>query len=142
MKVLSTILILISNLTIYSQSDEVVGNYTLKLETVDKDVFEYQLTLSQDGTFSFHYYSYIKHGIPPEKNYYGKGKWTVENKVISFFSDKKNDFDEKYTMDFTGSKARFIIKSPRDKSDQIIKTRLKFLKSEVPWMGAIEMLKI
>ena len=56
MKVLSTILILISNLTIYSQSDEVVGNYTLKLETVDKDVFEYQLTLSQDGTFSFHYY--------------------------------------------------------------------------------------
>ena len=45
-------------------------------------------------------------------------------------------------MGFTGSKARFIIKSPRDKTDQIIKTRLKFLKSEIPWMGAIEMLKI
>jgi hypothetical protein len=142
MKVLFTVLILISNLTLFSQSEEVVGDYTLKLEAVDKDVFEYQLTLSQDGTFSFHYYSYLKHGIPPEKNYYGKGKWTVENKVISFFSDKQNDLNEKYTMDFTGSKARFIIKSPRDKTDQIIKTRLKFLKSEISWMRTIEIFKI
>jgi len=142
MKVLFTILILISSLTSFSQSEEVVGDYALTLETNNNDVFEYKLTLSQDGTFSFHYYSKIKHGIPPEKNHYGKGKWTIENKVISFFSDKQNDLNEKFTMNFTGSKARFIIKSPRDMSDQIIKTRLKFLKSEIAWMRTTEMVKI
>lgn len=142
MKAIFTILILISSLTSFSQSDDVVGDYALTLKTVDNDVFEYKLTLSQDGTFVFHYYSHIKNGIPPEKNKYGKGKWTVENKVVSFFSDKQKDIDEKFTLDFTNSKARFITKSPRDQTDQIVKTRLKFLKSEIFWMRTIEMLKI
>ncbi len=142
MKTIFTIFILISNLTSFSQSDDVVGDYKLTLGGVGNELFEYKLTLSHDGTFSFHYYSNIKNGIPPEKNKYGKGKWTVENKVISFFSDKKKDFDEKYTLDFTNSNARFITKSPRDKTDQIIKTRLKFLNSEIFWMRTIEMLKI
>lgn len=142
MKMIFTILILISNLTSFSQSDEVVGDYTLTLETVENNLFEYKLTLSQDGTFFFHYHSNIKQGIPPEVNKFGKGKWTAENKVISFFSDKQKDFNEKYTLDFTNSKARFVIKSPRDKTDQIIKTRLKFLKSEIFWMEGIDILKI
>lgn len=143
MQAIFTILILISSLTSFSQTDEVVGDYALTLGTVgNNELFEYKMTLSQDGTFSFHYYSYIKNGIPPEKNKYGKGKWTVENKVVSFFSDKQNDLDEKYTLDFTNSKARFITKSPRDQTDQIVKTRLKFLKSEIPWMKTNEMLKI
>ena len=142
MKAIFTILILISNLTSFSQTDAVVGDYALTLKTVENDVLEYKLTLSQDETFTFHYYSNIKNGIPPEKNKFGKGKWTVENKVVSFFFDKQKDLDEKYTLDFTNSKARFITKSPRDKTDQIIKTRLRFLKSDIFWMSTIEMLKI
>lgn len=142
MKAIFTILILISNLTTFSQTNEVFGDYKLTLGAVGKDLFEYKMTLSQDGTFTFHYYSYIKFGIPPEKNKFGKGKWTQENNVISFFSDKQKDLDEKFILDFTNSKARFISKSPRDQTDQIIKTRLKFLKSEIPWMKTIEMLKI
>jgi hypothetical protein len=39
--------------------------------------------------FNFHYYSNIKNGIPPEINKYGKGKWTMENNVISFFDKQK-----------------------------------------------------
>ena len=119
-----------------------IGDYKLAIETTDNNVFEYQLTLSQDGTFSFHYYSKIKNGTPPEVNKYGKGKWTVENDLISFFSDKQKDIDKKNTLDFTNSKARFITKSPRDKTDQIIKTRLQFLKSEIFWMVKIEIFKI
>ena len=142
MKTILTILILISNLTIFSQSDKVAGDYNLTLKTNDNNLFEYKLTLSPDGTFFFLYYSNIKRGIPPEVNKCGKGKWTVENDVITFFTDKEKDFDEKHNLDFANSKARFIIKSPRDKTDQIIKTRLKFLKSEIFWMRAIEMLKI
>jgi hypothetical protein len=142
MKVIFTILILVSSLTSFSQTENVNGNYKAAIETTDNNAFEYQLTLSQDGTFFFHYYSKIKQGTPPEVNKFGKGKWTIENNVISFFSDKQKDIDEKNTLDFTNSKARFITKSPRDKTDQIIKTRLQFLKSEIFWMAKIEIFKV
>jgi hypothetical protein len=142
MKSLFTILLLVSNLVLFSQADKVAGDYTLKLETNESDILEYKLSLYQDGTFFFHYYSNIKQGIPPEKNKYGKGKWTIKDNVISFFSDKQKDLDEKHTLDFNNSKARFVTKSPRDKTDQVIKTRLSFLESEIPWMKRIDLLKI
>jgi hypothetical protein len=142
MKTLFTILILISNLTLFSQKQDTFGNYKLTLENKDSSSFEYEVTLSQDGTFSFHYYSNIKQGIPPEVNKYGKGNWTIKNNVISFFSNKQKDFDEKYTLDFTNTKARFVTKSARDKSDKIIKTQLKFLESEIFWMRRIDIDKI
>jgi hypothetical protein len=142
MKAIFTILILIFNLTLFSQVDKAVGDYLLTLKTKDSDLFEYKLTLNEDGTFLFHYYSNIKQGNPAEINKYGKGKWTVENNVISFFSDKQKEIDKKNTLDFTNSKARFITKSPRDKTDRIIKTKLQFLKSEIFWMARIEIFKI
>ena len=142
MKTIFTILILISNLTLFSQTQDVAGNYKSIIETNDNNLFNYELTLSQDGTFSFHYYSNIKQGTPLEVNKYGVGNWTIKNNVISFFSDKQKDFDEKYTLDFTNSKARFVTKSPRDKSDKIIKTQLKFLESEIFWMRRIDIDKI
>jgi len=141
MKVIFTILILVSSLTSFSQTDKVIGDYKRVIESIENNIFEYELTLSQDGTFLFHYYSNIKQGIPPEVNEYGKGKWTLENNVISFFSDKQKDIDNKNTLDFTNSKARFIIKSPRNKTDEIIKTRIQFLKSEIFWMEKIEIFK-
>lgn len=142
MKAIFTLLILASSLTSFSQTDKVIGDYKLAIETTDNNAFEYQLTLSQDGTFFFHYYSKMKQGTPTETNKYGKGKWTIEKDVISFFSDKQKDINEKNILDFTNSKARFITKSPRDKTDQIIKTRLQFLKSEIFWIAKIEMFKI
>jgi hypothetical protein len=142
MKTIFTILILISNLTLFSQTQDVAGNYKSIIETNDNNSFKYELTLSQDGTFSFHYYSNIKQGTPTEVNKYGVGNWTIKNNVISFFSDKQKDFDEKYTLNFTNTKARFVTKSPRDKSDKIIKTQLKFLESEIFWMRRIDIDKI
>ncbi len=142
MKTTLLLLFFLTSLSSFSQMDKIAGDYKLTLDTKENDLFEYQLTLSSNGTFYFHYYSNIKRGIPPEINKYGKGKWSVENDVITFSADKPNDLDEKYLLDFTDSKARFIMKSPRDKTDQIIKTRLKFLKSEISWMRTIELLKI
>ena len=117
-------------------------DYNLNLETKDNSSFEYELTLNQDGTFTFHYYSKIKQGIPPVINEYGKGNWTIMNNIISFFSDNQKDFDEKYTLDFTNTKARFVTKSPRDTSDKAIKTQLRFLDSEILWMRRIDIDKI
>ncbi len=140
-KTIFTILILISGLTLFSQ-DKTAGDYSHTIETKENSIFKYKLSLYEDGTFFFHYYSDIKLGKPPEVNKYGKGKWTVENKVITFFSDKGKDFDEKHTLDFATSKARFITKSPRDKTDQIIKTKMKFLESEISWMKGIDLFKM
>ena len=134
MKIIITVLILISSMTIFSQEQGIVGDYKLTLGTKDKDLLEYKLILSQDGTFHFHYYSNIKFGIPPESNKYGKGKWTVKNNIIEFLSDSQKDF--------TNSKARIVTKSPRDKTDQIVKTKMVFLESEIFWMNRIEMLKM
>jgi hypothetical protein len=142
MKVIFTILVFVSSLTSFSQTDKVPGDYKRTLETKDNDAFEYQLTVFQDGTFFFHYYSKLIHGTPSEVNKYGKGKWVVENNLISFFTEKEKDLDEKNTLDFTNSKARFITKSTRDKTDRIVETKLIFLESEIFWMKKMEMLKI
>ncbi len=142
MKTVLIILVMICNVTLFSQTQNVAGNYKLTIETKDYNSFEYDLTLLQDGTFFFHYYSNIKQGIPPEVNKYGKGNWTIKNNVISFLSQKQKDFDKKNTLDFTNTKARFVTKSPRDKSDQIIKTQLRFIASEIFWMKRIDIDKI
>jgi hypothetical protein len=142
MKTIFTILILLSNLTLFSQVDKVIGDYQLLFKYKEGDLKEWKLTLNEDGTFFFQHHSNVKFEIPSEKNIYGKGTWTMENNVISFFSDKQKDMDKKNTLDFTNSKARFITKSPKNKTDQIIKTRLQFLKSDIFWMKRTELFKI
>ena len=141
MKALLTIFIFVSNLTVFAQADKVAGDYALKVGKEESNLFEYNLTLNPDGTFLFHYHSTIQTATPPEVNKYGKGKWTVANNVIAFSSDKQKDFDEKYTLDFTNSKAMFVTKSPRDQTDKIVKERIKFFESQVSFMKTINLLK-
>ena len=142
MKLLLTTLILIFNLTIFAQSNAFIGDYNRTFSKEGDHFIEYKLTLHQDGTFLFHSYSKIKNGFPPEVNKYGKGKWTAKDNVITFSSNKQEDFDEKYTLDFKNSKARFVDKNPRDKSDRIIKTKLTFVESEITWMQRLDFFKI
>lgn len=143
MKLLTSTLFLIFNLTLFAQSDQFAGEYQRTLEDIqNKHVIEYKLNLNQDGTFLFHSYSNTNGGVPPEVNKYGKGKWTAKDNLITFSSNKKEDFDTKYTLDFNKSTARFITKNPRDKTDQIIKTRLTFLESGIFWMERLDVFKI
>jgi hypothetical protein len=100
------------------------------------------LTLNQDGSFLFHSYSNFGGVNPPEVNKSGKGKWAAKGNLITFSSNKQEDFDEKYTLDFNNSIARFITKNPRDKTDQIVKTRLTFVESGIFWMERLDIFKI
>ena len=142
MKKIFSILILLFHLTIYSQVDDSVGDYQLSFKSENGDLNQWKMTLNENGTFLFHYYSNVKFEIPNEKNIHGKGKWTIKNNLISFIVEKQKDLDEKYTLNFNNSKARFIIKSQRNKTDQIIKTRIKFLESDIFWMTGTEIFKI
>jgi hypothetical protein len=142
MKAFLTILFLISNVSLFAQADKIAGEYALEIGKEDSNLFKYNLTLNEDGTFLFHYYSKILTGIPPEVNKYGKGTWAIENNVITFSADKQKDFDEKNTLDFNNSKARFVTKSPRDQTDTVVKTRVKFFESGISMMKTINMLKV
>lgn len=142
MKLILTTLLLIFNLTLFAQSKQIAGDYTRSLSEEGKHIIEYKLTLNQDGTFVFHSYSKIQGGTPPEVNKYGKGKWSAKDNLVTFTSDKKEDFDEKHTLDFSNSTARFVTKNPKDKSDKIVKTKLQFLESEIGWMKRIDIFKI
>ena len=142
MKLLITTLLLISNFALFAQSNQFSGEYTRSLSEEGKHIIEYKLTLNQDGTFLFHSYVKMQGGIPPEVNKYGKGKWSAKDNMITFSSDKNEDFDVKYTLDFNNSTARFVTKNPRDKSDKVVKTKLQFLESEIAWMKRIDIFKV
>ena len=138
-KILSAIF-LVSTLTSFSQSDKIIGEYFLELGN-EKHQIEYRLNLNSDGTFGFHSYTNNQNGIPPIVHTYGKGTWNVDGKVVSFITNKEKDLDEKHTLDFNGSKARFVTKPSRDKTDRIIKTKLKFFESEIFWIKGLDIFK-
>ncbi|WP_194419546.1 hypothetical protein [Muriicola marianensis] len=125
----------------FSQTDAVPGDYFLKVGNEQEHLIEYTLTLNPDGTFFFHSFRDHKKGIPEKTHTYGKGIWRMDGIVVSFSTDQKEDIDEKHTLDFTNSKARFITKSPRDKTDRTVKTRLQFFKSDIFWVEKLEILK-
>jgi hypothetical protein len=141
MKVIISILLLLSSLTLLSQSNNLVGEYFRSMGDKEEHLIEYTLTLNEDGTFLFHSYVNHKKGIPWEEHKYGKGNWSMDGKVVTFFSDDQKDLDKKHTLDFSNSRARFITKPSRDKSDRIIKTSLQFFESKIFWIERLKILK-
>ena len=144
MKQLLLMLLVLTTATIttiaQNEVEDVAGTYEIK-HVASNGLIIYTLNLNSDGTFIFH--SYEKHdgGIPPERNSYAKGHWTLGKKIVSF-TTASMDFDEKFTLDFNNSKARFIIKHPRDKSDKDIKTALQFYESDIFWIQSMKIFKI
>lgn len=121
------IITVLVTLNVFSQA----GVYTRGSEDpkVDGTIFKFTITLNQDGTFLYHFLRDLAGVGNPEEHFYGKGTWKKEEKVIMFFSNKE-DLNEEYTVNLNNSKARYITKSPRDKSDKIVKTALRFYDSE------------
>ena len=141
MKLLIITLLLFYNLTTLAQN-QLVGDYQRSLsDTEGKHIIEYKLILNQDGTFLFHSYAKMQGGVPPETNKYGKGKWSAKDNLITFSADKKEDFDDKYTLNLNKTIARYVTKNPRDKSDKIVKTKLMLLESEIFWLQRLDIFK-
>ncbi len=123
------------------QSQNVIGNYVSSWVSVNNEILELTLDLKADNTFTFHYYQTFL-SPNPEKHIHGKGTWSHENTIVTFYTDKKNDLDTVHTLNFNDSKARFISKSPRDKSNREIKTAVRFFESEIPWAKTMQLFKI
>lgn len=140
MKYLFCFALLLSS--VITNAQDLVGIYELQSNSSVSD-FELRrtLTLNDDGTFEYYNYRYVEKGIPKVMEKYGKGTWKKENKIITF-STEASVLDDKFTLNFTGTKARFISKSPRDKSDRIVQTSIKFFESEIFWIKGMTLIKI
>ena len=140
MKRLFTISALIFSLGLSAQDENVIGNYELSINAENGDI-KYSLSLNSDRTFIFHFYRHLNCSSCVEENQYGKGTWKEDKKLISFSVDNTIDLDEKHILNFNNSKARFDIKSPRNKTNQVINTKLRFYKSEIFWVKGMELIK-
>lgn len=129
--------------------EEVAGTYIKILGNPEVHSFKYTLDLKADGRFSFHYFEDFTNSkkVNPGakvriKEKYGKGNWKIDGKIVSF-STEPSDMDEAngYVLDFGNSKARFDFKSPRDKSDRVIPTSIRFYESGIFYMDGITMVK-
>ena len=137
-KTLLLLIFSILHFSVYCQTS-VDGTYVYEFEGSNASIRR-TLILNPDKTFLFHAYEYHEKGIPPEKNIYGKGTWESKKSLV-YFTTSKADIDDKHTLDFSNSKARFDAKSPRDKSGKEIKTSLRFYESEVFWVKGMKLIK-
>ncbi len=148
MKVLTHIILLLIPFASWAQMDQVQGEYTLEMGSEEQHFIVYTLRLNPVGTFYFHSRTERKKGLPSETDLYGRGSWKAEARrkfsteipVISFVTET-GDLNEQYTLDFTGTQARWVSKSPRDKSDREVETRLRFFESQIFWIEGIDMYK-
>jgi hypothetical protein len=127
MKQFSLILLLITSFGINAQTEDFSGTYVFYNKSIKGEIVDYKIQLNKDQTFIFTSYVYN------DMNEYrsnGKGTWKVESKTLKFTTEAA-DINKEYTLNFTGTTARVIKKSPRDTSDKVVPTTLQFYKSEI-----------
>jgi len=135
-------LFVIFSINLHAQSGKYAGTYEAIHNFNENGLIKYTLVLNQDGTFTFHNYRKISLKNP-EENSYGKGIWKIEkDNTLYFFTEEATDLDDKYTLNFTNTKARYHTKPPRDKTDKIVKNHLRFYDSEIPWVKGWKLFKI
>jgi len=108
------------------------GVYKKEPKNFDGTKIKRTLTLNEDGTFLYHFLRDVSavSKVNTEENYYGKGTWIGEGKSVVLFSKETDNLNGLYTENLNNSKARYITKSPRDTSDKVVKTALRFYESE------------
>lgn len=124
-----------------AQPSTFMGTYTHSIGKNSAHSIDYNLTLNTDSTFVFHSFSNNAKGIPPEVHIYGKGHWKAVKNIISFSTNVDQEISQKYSLDFNATKGRYITKSPRDKSDREVKTRLQIYESNIRFLHGTELTK-
>ncbi|WP_130733703.1 hypothetical protein [Flavobacterium sp. J27] len=124
--------LLLFSFTLNAQNNNYVGIYEKKIKSVKNEVFEYELQILSDSTFTFHFFRNLGQSISKDENVYGKGTWKVIKNVIHFVTNA-NDLDEKHILNFTNSSGRFDGKN---------KNQFRFYHSEIPWIEKLTLQKV
>jgi len=138
MKPLFFVLIFFVSNNMFPQSGVYIIDHTQNRS--DGNILKWTLSLKEDGLFLYHFLRDISGEANPEENFYGKGTWKVEGKIVSF-STKPSDLNDDFTVNLNNSKARYITKSPRDTSDKVVKTALRFYQSELFYIKGLHLFK-
>jgi hypothetical protein len=141
MKNITLIIFLVINLIGFAQTSSHNGTYQVKYDT-DNAIFEYTLNLESNGTFTFHSYTNHFNANPKEKNQYGKGKWVAKKNLISFIADENIDINDKFNLNLNNTRARIDMKSPRNKTSEIIPTTMRIYNSDIFWIKGLKLTKI
>jgi len=141
MKRIITICALITGISLYAQTDTIQGNYYLKWEC-DSHQIEYKLSLDNKGGYELNTYTTDLSGQDDVVHKTESGSWSVKDKVLSFSSKSKKDFDEEYTVDLNGSVARFFVETPSDNTQKEYRTVLIFDTSKIYCIEGMEFQKM
>jgi hypothetical protein len=138
MKKIILILLVLFQGFAFSQS----GTYTMGNPSSNGTIVKWTLTLNPDGTFLYHFLRDLSatSKYSTEENFYGKGTWKLNKKIIEFSADS-TDFNEKFTVNLNNAKARYITKSPRNISTKVIRTGLRFYASENSYIKGLQLFK-
>ena len=141
MKNLLFLFVLIAGISGYSQTLRISGDYYLKWEC-DSHQIEYKLSLDTEGAYELNTYTTDLSGQDDVVHKTENGSWTAVDKMLTFSSRSKKDFDEEYTVDLNGSIARFIAESPSENNDKKQRTVLIFDTSKIYCIEGMEFVKM
>ena len=141
MKLFKNLLLpLLLHLFLAGHAQDISGEYEA-IYDLKNAYISYHLDLQPDGRFSFKFYRKNYCEICTEENQYGRGKWVYSDKKLELLAEAEVDVTNDSILYLNGSKAHYISRSPRDKSDKVVKTRLKFYASPVSWVKSMELIK-
>jgi hypothetical protein len=140
MKKLILLLIFSMPISLMAQTEDYSGTYLFHVDGKDGTILDYNLQLNTDHTFIYKTYRRLFDIRGNDETFInGKGTWKVENKIIKF-NTEPTDLDKNHTLNFTGTTARVIKKSPRDTSDKIVPTALQFYKTEIKTIANLKLI--
>ncbi|TKD67231.1 hypothetical protein [Flavobacterium sp. ASW18X] len=126
---------------VYGQEVQVIGEYEKNVETNDGSILVWTVHLKEDSTFLYNFYRKLNCDACKEENFWGKGKWTAKENVITIQSEKEKDLDSIYTMDFSITKARIKSQSKRNLSAKRIPNKLIFYDSPLSLIKGLKLVK-
>jgi hypothetical protein len=141
MKLFFVLATCISPFVLMAQTQSYEGTYSVRYDMKDGSLFEYQLQLRADGTFFFHAHEIHTKALKPEKNRYGKGKWTASKNLISLTTNPEVDLFDNYTLNFTNTKARIDRQSVRNKSADAVPDSMRIYDSDIFWIKGLKLTK-
>jgi hypothetical protein len=136
MRALILLFIIVSS-ALTSSAQTIEGIYSNKWESPSGEAIAYNLTLKEDGTFTFQltrtYLDSVSHYTTKTK-----GNWVLANHLLTL---KTNERANELSSELNMNKARFVSLSPRNPNFNIVYPYLKFYESDVFYAKDMELIK-
>lgn len=128
--------VLLSINTFLAQSQTINGIYANRWESTSGEVLSYELTLREDGTFTF-ISTRIYLEQQPNSIAEAEGTWELDGRLLVLATQDNHPL----AIHLNGNKARYISTSPRSPNFNLVKPSLKFYESKVFYAKNMELIK-